>query len=382
MVASLKGARPCWRAGSRMISAYSFTPRSVPVSEAEPTIMGTASPRAARSISSRSCRCHSWGLQRSSAPRGWRPISQLPESATIASGRRATPISKLPRSMGVKPRCPVGERMLRRSGMASGLALLPGRPCGAEREPEETTEGDEREEEPDPQPGHQRRAPVARQDRENGIEDAQPRRGPEPQVTEVRVVEADGKAPEVMIAPAQEPLALGEAMPRGVARAQRGVDGLGSLQPSLHREEHARREDRVEKRRRVPDGDPPVSGQACAEIRVVRVEARGGHAPGLLEERGQARGAGEVMGEAVLGTGLGLAPVDRLGDHGAHAYDGVRDRDEPDPAHVGASEHADVARAPSLGPGDALVLRMDGDVAQEGVEFVATELLREEAGPP
>src|SRR5713101_885023 len=319
MVASLKGARPCWRAGSRMISAYSFTPRSVPVSEAEPTIMGTPNRRAARSISSRSCRCHSWGLQRSSAPRGWGPISQLPESATIASGRRATPISKLPRSMGGKPRCPVGERMLRRSGMASGLALLPGRPSGPEGEPEEATEGDEREEEPDPQTGHQGRAPVPRQDRENGIEDTQPRGRPKPQITEVGVIEADGKAPEVMVAPPHEPLALREPVPRQVARAESRVDGLGGLQSSLHREEHAGREDGVEKRRRVPDGDPAVSGQACAEIRVVGIEARGGDAPGVLQEADQARGAREVVGKTVLGSRLGLPPMDRLGDHGPHA---------------------------------------------------------------
>src|SRR5262249_38162012 len=44
-------------------------------------------------------------------------MSQLPESATIKSGRRLTPMSKLPRSIGVKPRWPVGERMLSRSGM-------------------------------------------------------------------------------------------------------------------------------------------------------------------------------------------------------------------------------------------------------------------------
>src|SRR6266481_2210498 len=42
-MASRKGANPSRRVRSRMMSAYWFTPRSVPVSEAEPTIMGTPS---------------------------------------------------------------------------------------------------------------------------------------------------------------------------------------------------------------------------------------------------------------------------------------------------------------------------------------------------
>src|SRR6266481_2782985 len=229
-MASRKGANPSRRVRSRMMSAYWFTPRSVPVSEAEPTIMGTPSPRAARSMSSRSCRCHSSGLQGSSDPRGWGPISQLPESATMASGRRPTPISKLPRSMGVNPRCPVGERMLRRSGTV-GLALGLAYAAGGDGEPEETTERDEREEKPDPLPGHPRRAPVSCQDRENGAKDAEPRRGPEPEIPEVGVVEPDGEAPEVMVTLPHEPLARREPMPRRLACPQRVVDGLGGFEP-------------------------------------------------------------------------------------------------------------------------------------------------------
>src|SRR5690606_15592479 len=59
-------------------------------------------------IRSRSCSCHVRGLADSSAPSAWGPMSHEPESATIASGCRSTPTQKLPSSMGVNPRCPVG----------------------------------------------------------------------------------------------------------------------------------------------------------------------------------------------------------------------------------------------------------------------------------
>src|SRR5690606_40140491 len=57
-----------------------------PVSPAEPMIMGTPSFRAARSILSRSCRCHSLGAVDVSEPRGPGPMSSEPESARMKSG--------------------------------------------------------------------------------------------------------------------------------------------------------------------------------------------------------------------------------------------------------------------------------------------------------
>ena len=94
------------------------------------------------------------------------------------------------------------------------------------------------------------------------------------------------------------------------------------------------------------------------------------------------RGVGEIVREALLGRGLGLPAVNGLGDHGAHARHGVRERDQPEPAHVGPREHADVPRAPPGEARDALVLRVHRDVAKQGVERVAPELLGEKAGPP
>ena len=81
----------------------------VPVSPADPMIIGTPRRRAASNMCSRSCVCHASGLDETSAPRGPGPMSQEPELAQIRSGSDATPISKLPVLIGAKPRCPLGH---------------------------------------------------------------------------------------------------------------------------------------------------------------------------------------------------------------------------------------------------------------------------------
>src|SRR5690606_15663669 len=79
-------------------------------SPAEAMLMGAPSFPAARSILSRSCRCHSLGAVDVAEPRGPGPMSSEPESARMKSGLVATPISKLSTFNGAKPRCPFGHR--------------------------------------------------------------------------------------------------------------------------------------------------------------------------------------------------------------------------------------------------------------------------------
>src|SRR4029453_3477939 len=73
--------------------------------------------------------------------------------------------------------------------------------------------------------------------------------------------------------------------------------------------------------------------------------------------------------------------VNRLRDDRADADDGLRERDEPQPAHVGAREHPDVTAPSARGARDALELRVDRDVVQEGIVRVSTEALHQYAGP-
>ena len=102
----------CSAAISRTSRTYWSTPRSVPVSEAEPRISGISSRRAASSIASMSCRCQTSSEAGWSAPSGYGPMSALPESATMKSGDAAQPRSKLAFSSGVVPRWPVGVMIL------------------------------------------------------------------------------------------------------------------------------------------------------------------------------------------------------------------------------------------------------------------------------
>ena len=224
--------------------------------------------------------------------------------------------------------------------------------------------------------------PVARDHGEDGPVDAPAVAPAEPEIAEVRIVEAHREAPEVVIPGPHEALVGGEAAPGEVAVAEPRVDRLGRVQPALHRQQHAGREDRIEERRGVPHGHPPVAGQDGPEIRVVRVEAGGRDALGGGHEPRRARRVLDVVREALLGRRARFAPVDRLGDHRAHAHHGLRDRDEPEPAHVGPGEHPDVARPSARGARHPLVLGMHGDVAEQGVHVVAPELLGEEARPP
>ena len=86
----------------------------LPVSPAEPTIIGTPRRRAASSIVSRSSTCHCRGLEDMSVPSGTGPTSHDPESAQIRSGSRLQPIRKLPALIGAKPRCPFGQTITQR----------------------------------------------------------------------------------------------------------------------------------------------------------------------------------------------------------------------------------------------------------------------------
>ncbi len=94
-----------------MIRTNRSTRLFVPVSPAEPMIIGTPRRRDASNMCSRSCVCHASGLDEMSAPSGPGPISHDPESAQIRSGSQPTPISKLPVLIGAKPRCPFGQTM-------------------------------------------------------------------------------------------------------------------------------------------------------------------------------------------------------------------------------------------------------------------------------
>ena len=81
----------------------------LPVSPAEPTIIGTPRCRAASSIVSRSSVCHCSGLDEMSVPSGTGPTSHDPESAQIRSGSQRQPMRKLPALIGAKPRWPFGQ---------------------------------------------------------------------------------------------------------------------------------------------------------------------------------------------------------------------------------------------------------------------------------
>src|SRR5262245_66630742 len=72
--------------------------------------------------------------------------------------------------------------------------------------------------------------------------------------------------------------------------------------------------------------------------------------------------------------------MDDLGNDGADADDGVREGDEPETAHVRPREHANVPGAPAGGPGNALELRVNGDVAQKRIVLMAAEALGQHAG--
>src|SRR5215472_7118743 len=86
----------------------------LPVSPAEPTIIGTPRRRDASSICSRSATCHCSGLDEISAPSGPGPTSHDPESAQIRSGSESQPMRKLPVLIGAKPRCPLGQTIRNR----------------------------------------------------------------------------------------------------------------------------------------------------------------------------------------------------------------------------------------------------------------------------
>src|SRR5262249_576104 len=188
------------------------------------------------------------------------------------------------------------------------------------------------------------------------------------------------ETPEVVVALAYVALVALEGARRDVARVQSLVDRLGRLETALHGQHHAGREDGIEERRRVADGEPPIPGHLPRQIAIVGVEARGGTAPRALEQRRSGRRGGEIVGQALLRRGARFAPMRYLGDDGADADDGLREWDEPEPAHIQPREHADVPGAPASGPGNALVLRVDGDVTQERVVLVAAEALGQHAG--
>ena len=87
------------------------------------------------------------------------------------------------------------------------------------------------------------------------------------------------------------------------------------------------------------------------------------------------------MRETFFRRGLRLSAVDSLRDHGPHAHDLGADGDQPEPAHVGPQEHADVSGPAPLAAGHALEVGVHGDVAQQWVGIVPPELLGEKARP-
>ena len=103
---------------------------------------------------------------------------------------------------------------------ATGLALLGGRPGAARGDRQDALERDQREEEPDPEAGRERRPPVPGEHGEHRREQAPALRAPEPEVSEVRVVEAHGKTPEVVVPRPPEVLVLGES-PAGRSPSRR-----------------------------------------------------------------------------------------------------------------------------------------------------------------
>ena len=111
-----------------------------------------------------------------------------------------------------------------------------------------------------------------------------------------------------------------------------------------------------------------------------RRSARARHARRIAQQGGRGRRLAQVVLEALVHGGPALAPVERLRHHDADAGHPIRDRDQPHPAHVGAGEHADVARRPALGPRDALVLRVHRDVLQHRVDLVAADAASQQAG--
>ena len=87
----------------------------------------------------------------------------------------------------------------------------------------------------------------------------------------------------------------------------------------------------------------------------------------------RSRRLGQEVRQRFLGRRLRRAPVDRLRYHDADAHGRRVDRDEPEPALVGAGDHLNVAAAPPVAPGDAVVLAVNGDVLQDRISVALAE---------
>ena len=196
------------------------------------------------------------------------------------------------------------------------------------------------------------RAPVPGEDGKDGLIDAEAASAREPEVAEVGVVEADSEAAEMMIAPAD--LALigartGTHQGRSSARPPSRTSAASSPACIARRTPVEKIGSR--KAAASPTATHRSPAEARAEIGVVGVEAGGRDAPRFLHQGGRGGGGCEVVSQGILGSRLALSGVHALRDDSAHTHDRVRDRDEPDPPHIGPGEHSYVPGPAALARG-------------------------------
>src|SRR5262245_30446964 len=136
----------------------------------------------------------------------------------------------------------------------------------------------------DPESRRERRAPVAREDGDHGAEDARRRILAEEQIAERAGVEAANEAAERSIPRALAAIEGPERAGREVAPRERPIDRLRTLEPRFHRNGDPRREDRIQKRSRVADDDPPIARIRRRAVRKVALDADGPAAIGAGHE--------------------------------------------------------------------------------------------------
>src|SRR5262249_28883692 len=129
-------------------------------------------------------------------------------------------------------------------------------------------------------------------------------------------------------------------------------------------------------------GDVQRPGTGGANIGTVTGGARGRDPPRPLKQRSYRRRTREIVSKALLSGLLRFALMHYFWDHCPHTRHRVGQRDQPQPTHIRTREHSDVAGPAALGARDALVLRMNGNVAQKRVVFMTAKALRENPGPP
>src|SRR5262245_58576837 len=194
------------------------------------------------------------GWRRAGTPwRGWHSVAG--RSLFFAKSVRPLRVSE-PRATSVSQlvftgssNSPAPRRRVRpgHRGTVVGWVLGPLRGCPgtARRDGQHPLQGDQGEEEPNPEPKRERRAPVPGQDREHGLEEAAALGPLEPEIPEVRVGEARGEPPEVMVARSGETFVRPEPPSGEVAVTESCVDRVGDVEPALHGQQDAGGKDRV-----------------------------------------------------------------------------------------------------------------------------------------